>query len=102
MGRLTKIFSDLLRETPPEESHLGMSTTRLPGGAIIRIKADHPGAVYKKGDMIGASYRVLGVLGLGGFSVVYLVYSRDTKNVYALKTLRDELCCSAPAALPRA
>jgi len=56
----------------------------------IRIKADHPGAIYKKGDMIGTSYRVLGVLGLGGFSVVYLVFSRDTKSVYALKTLRDD------------
>jgi serine/threonine protein kinase len=56
----------------------------------VRIKADHPGAVYKKGDVIGGSYQVLGVLGLGGFSVVYLVYSRDTKTVSALKTLRDE------------
>lgn len=90
MSKLTKIFGGLFRETPPEESHFGMSTTRLPGGAVIRIKADHPGAVYKKGDTIGASYRVLGVLGLGGFSVVYLAYSRDTKSVYALKTLRDE------------
>ena len=90
MGRLTKLFGGLLREAPPEESLVGMSTTRLPGGAVIRVKADHPGAVYKKGDLIGTAYRVLGVLGLGGFSVVYLVYSRDTKSVYALKTLRDE------------
>lgn len=90
MRRLAKLFGGLLRETPPEETHVGMSTTRLPGGAVIRVKADHPGAVYKKGDLIGTAYRVLGVLGLGGFSVVYLVYSSDTKSVYALKTLRDE------------
>src|SRR5664279_2703787 len=90
MGRLTKLFGGLLREAPPEESLVGMSTTRLPGGAVIRVKANHPGAVYKKGDLIGTAYRVLGVLGLGGFSVVYLVYSTDTKSVYALKTLRDE------------
>ncbi len=90
MGRLTKLFGGLLRETPPAESLIGMSTTRLPGGAVIRVKADHPGAVYKKGNLIGTSYEVLGVLGLGGFSVVYLVYSRDTRSVYALKTLRDE------------
>jgi len=52
--------------------------------------ADHPGAVYKKGDLIGNVYEVLGVLGVGGFSVVYLVYSRETESAYALKTLRDE------------
>ena len=40
--------------------------------------------------MIGTAYEVLGVLGLGGFSVVYLVYSHETQSVYALKTLRDE------------
>ncbi len=50
----------------------------------------HPGAVYKKGDIIGNTYEVFGLLGVGGFSVVYLVYSRETEAVYALKTLRDE------------
>ncbi|HTO93156.1 MAG TPA: serine/threonine-protein kinase, partial [Bacteroidota bacterium] len=90
MGRLTKIFGNLLGDEEENAAHIGMSTTRLPGGTVIRIKADHPGAVYKKGDLIGATYRVLGVLGLGGFSVVYLVFSRDTRSVYALKTLRDE------------
>ena len=90
MGRLTKIFGNILGEENDPGAITGMSTTRLPGGTVIRIKADHPGAVYKKGDLIGAAYRVLGVLGLGGFSVVYLVYSRDTRSVYALKTLRDE------------
>jgi tetratricopeptide (TPR) repeat protein/predicted Ser/Thr protein kinase len=30
------------------------------------------------------------VLGEGGFGVVYLVYSRETGDVYALKTFRDE------------
>jgi serine/threonine protein kinase len=90
MGRLTRLFGGLLGETPSDGSHIGMSTVRLPGGTAIRVKADHPGAVYRKGDLIGTSYKVLGVLGLGGFSVVYLVYSRNAKNVYALKTLRDE------------
>jgi serine/threonine protein kinase len=32
---------------------------------------------------------VLGVLGVGGFSVVYLVFSHETEVAYALKTLRD-------------
>jgi serine/threonine protein kinase len=45
---------------------------------------------YKKGDFIGQELEVYDVLGVGGFGVVYLVYSRGTKSVYALKTFRDE------------
>ncbi len=90
MKRLTRMFDGLMRKPSPSFSPHGLSTTRLPGGVIVRIKADHPGAVYKKGDVIGTSYEVLGVLGLGGFSVVYLVYSRESRAVSALKTLRDE------------
>jgi tetratricopeptide (TPR) repeat protein len=45
---------------------------------------------YKKGDFIGQKYEVYDVLGVGGFGVVYLVYSHETKYVYALKTFRDE------------
>jgi serine/threonine protein kinase len=45
---------------------------------------------YKKGDFIGPKYEVYNVLGVGGFGVVYLVYSREMKSVYALKTFRDE------------
>ena len=53
--------------------------------------ADHqPSAPYKKGDFIGQKYEVYGVLGKGGFGIVYLVYSHETKEVYALKTFLDE------------
>jgi len=53
--------------------------------------ADHqPGAYYKKGDFIGQKYEVYGVLGVGGFGIVYLVYSHETGEVYALKTYGDE------------
>ncbi len=45
---------------------------------------------YKKGDFIGQKYEVYGVLGIGGFGVVYLVYSHETKSVYALKTFLDD------------
>jgi len=45
---------------------------------------------YKKGDFIGQIYEVYDVLGVGGFGVVYLVYSHETKSVFALKTFRDE------------
>jgi serine/threonine protein kinase len=89
MTTFSKLFGSLRRNPDPQTSVHG-STVRLPGGGSVRVKADHPGAVYKKGDVIATSYTVLGVLGLGGFSVVYLVYSRETREVYALKTLRDE------------
>ncbi len=46
--------------------------------------------IYKKGDFIGQKYEVYDVLGEGGFGIVYLVYSHETKSVYALKTFRDE------------
>ncbi|MCJ7530754.1 MAG: protein kinase, partial [Anaerolineales bacterium] len=53
--------------------------------------ADHQtGVPYKKGDFIGQKYQVYGVLGVGGFGIVYLVYSQETGDVYALKTFRDE------------
>jgi tetratricopeptide (TPR) repeat protein len=48
------------------------------------------GTMYKEGDVIGQKYFVHKVLGAGGFGIVYLVYSRETRAVYALKTLRDE------------
>lgn len=49
-----------------------------------------PGTPYKKGDFIGQKYEIHDVLGMGGFGIVYLVYSRETESVYALKTFRDE------------
>lgn len=35
-------------------------------------------------------YEVYNVLGMGGFGIVYLVYSHKTKSVFAMKTFRDE------------
>ena len=49
-----------------------------------------PGAPYKKGDVISGKYEVHGILGKGGFGVVYLIYSRELKGIYALKTFQDE------------
>jgi tetratricopeptide (TPR) repeat protein len=48
------------------------------------------GVPYKKGDFIGEQYEVYGVLGEGGFGIVYLVYSHQTGEVLALKTFRNE------------
>ncbi len=45
---------------------------------------------YKKGDVIGGKYEVHGTLGIGGFGVVLLATERDTNELRALKTFRDE------------
>ena len=47
-------------------------------------------ASYQPGDFINQKYEVYGVLGEGGFGVVYLVYSHETGGVYALKTFKAE------------
>src|ERR1039458_3619556 len=53
--------------------------------------------LYKKGDVIGGKYEIHGVLGKGGFGIVYLAYDRRAKEVCALKTFRDELLVDAAA-----
>lgn len=56
-----------------------------------------PTNIYKKGDVIDGKYEVRGILGKGGFGVVYLVYCRATREVLALKTFRDELLADSAA-----
>ena len=91
MSTVSRVFSRLfVRLRTPRRAKSVQARRRLPELNLRGASAEHPGAIYKKGDFIGASYEVLGVLGVGGFSVVYLVYSHETKSVYALKTLRDE------------
>ena len=53
------------------------------------------GAAYRQGDIIGQDFEVFSVLGKGGFGVVYGVYDRQTVNLYALKTFRDEYLADA-------
>jgi serine/threonine protein kinase len=48
------------------------------------------GYIYKKGDVIGETYQVLDILGMGGFGVVYYVFSHESMMGSALKILRDE------------
>src|SRR5450830_19499 len=48
------------------------------------------GAPYKKGDFIGQKYEVYRILDKGGCGVVYLVYSHELGEVYALKTFLDK------------
>jgi serine/threonine protein kinase len=91
MSGLRTFLDGILRRTHPSGGP-GSSATRK---KIARLQVqtrtdDQPYGVYKKGDFIGKNYEVLGVLGLGGFSVVYLVYSHESETAYALKTLRDQ------------
>jgi len=46
--------------------------------------------VYQPGDVIQQEYEIHKILGIGGFGIVYLTYSRSTKSVFALKTFRDD------------
>ena len=43
---------------------------------------------FQPGDVVGGKYEIYRRLGVGGFGLVYLAYSRDTAEVVALKTFR--------------
>ncbi len=61
----------------------------LPAGASPpRVALAAP---YRPGDAIGERYRVLRLLGEGGFGLVYLAARRSGDAVRAVKTVRDEL-----------
>ncbi|HTO09998.1 MAG TPA: tetratricopeptide repeat protein [Candidatus Binatia bacterium] len=53
--------------------------------------------LYRVGDVVGQDYEIRAVLGRGGFGVVYLAYSRVTRELYALKTFLDEFLADAGA-----
>ncbi|MBN2147212.1 MAG: tetratricopeptide repeat protein [Anaerolineales bacterium] len=77
--------SDNKGKSKPDKG-LGTSAGPMP----FKLGDHQPGISYKKGDIIGQKYEVKGILGKGGFGVVYLVYSHETKKEYALKTFQDE------------
>ncbi|VVB71382.1 Serine/threonine-protein kinase PknD [uncultured archaeon] len=54
------------------------------------IEGEDPIVSLKEGDRIGLKYEVKEILGIGGISIVYLVYSHETNSVYALKTFQDK------------
>lgn len=58
-----------------------------PAGAALAAKASTPLA---KGDVLNGIYEIRGVLGEGGFGVVYLVFDRTHEEAYAFKTFREE------------
>ena len=47
--------------------------------------------LFKQGDVLGGKYLVHGMLGWGGCGVVYLVSDRQTQQLFALKSFRDDL-----------
>jgi len=53
------------------------------------VRDSLPGAAYRKGDRIGQKYEVCGVLGAGGFGVVYLVDARTTRRAIQSGERRD-------------
>jgi tetratricopeptide (TPR) repeat protein len=50
--------------------------------------------LHRVGEVIGEKYKVIGLLGKGGFGLVYLVHSLGTRSVYAMKTFQDEYLIS--------
>lgn len=46
---------------------------------------------FQVGDFVGDTLQITGLLGEGGFGVVYRALSHAARTVYALKTIRDEL-----------
>lgn len=45
---------------------------------------------FTKGEVVNGKYEIHGVLGQGGFGVVYLIRMLDTGEAFAMKTFRDE------------
>jgi tetratricopeptide (TPR) repeat protein len=53
--------------------------------------------LYKKGDVIGGTYEVCGLIGEGGCGIVYLAIHEGRSKPCALKTFRDEFLADARA-----
>ncbi|MFH0793960.1 MAG: serine/threonine-protein kinase, partial [bacterium] len=97
MGIFKDMFGGLFGGSPGDKGR-EPERGRQPAQRAPQIgSASLPGIPYKRGDFIGQKYEVYGILGMGGFGIVYLVYSHETKSVYALKTFRDECLADAEA-----
>ena len=79
------MFGEPTRKGEPDQAN-----GRAPELAYSSQDQRPVGAPFKKGDFIGQKYEVYATVGEGGCGVVYLVYDHETKDVYALKTFRDE------------
>lgn len=79
---LSRLFNRVSQSKPKHDPAAVPKT--IPSFAL------QPAAPYQKGDFIGQQYRILEILGKGGFGIVYLVYSMESGNFYAMKTFLDE------------
>ena len=87
---MKSFFRNLFRQKPAQPS---AQTDAEPAAAKPSPQpAFEP---YKKGDVIGGEYLVQGTLGMGGFGVVLLTTNRRTKEIFALRTFRDEFLADA-------
>lgn len=99
VDRLGQAFRGLLgelREQRELEQYLSQLTRQIPDAAAEEPAIDtHP--VLKSGARLGDRFEVLGVLGAGGFGVVYRARDRALHDVVALKVLRREQLGDAEA-----
>jgi len=84
----------LAKVNAAREKNAANKPFEIPADLIVRSKQE-PDVLYRKGSYIGQKYEVLKELGHGGFGIVYLVYSHETKGFYAMKTFRDEYLAEA-------
>jgi serine/threonine-protein kinase len=107
VDRLGRAFRGLLgelREQRELEQYLSQLTRQIPDHALDEPAGPIPGmgsveapTVLKSGSRLGDRFEVLGVLGAGGFGVVYRARDRALQDVVALKVLRREQLGDAEA-----
>lgn len=85
-ARLSELHAEGASAAAPGRSGL----EALGSGAVSATSAAAVAGPYKIGDRIGTKYEIYDILGQGGFGVVYLAYSQEAGQVYALKTFRDD------------
>jgi tetratricopeptide (TPR) repeat protein/tRNA A-37 threonylcarbamoyl transferase component Bud32 len=92
MNPFSDLFRGLFGRPGDSHNHSPGVASSVPATILPEQSPSLPKGQANSADhrFIGQKYEVYGTLGGGGFGIVYLVYSHETKAVYALKTFRDE------------